>query len=36
MSTVSKPQAKFLETLFAAILALRGRVNFRTLSRYCH
>jgi hypothetical protein len=35
MPTVSKPQAKFLETLFAAILALRGRVNFRNLSRYC-
>jgi hypothetical protein len=35
MPTVSKPQAQFLETLFAAILALRGRVNFRNLSRYC-
>jgi hypothetical protein len=35
MPAVSKPQAKFLETLFAAILALRGRVNFRNLSRYC-
>jgi hypothetical protein len=32
---VGKPQAKFLATLFAAILALRGRVNFRNLSRYC-
>ena len=28
------PQRKFLETLFATILALRGRVNFRNLSRY--
>ena len=35
MSAVGKPQAKFLETLFATILALRGRVNFRNLSRYC-
>src|SRR5215831_5533019 len=31
----SKPQAKFLGILFATILALRGRVNFRNLSRYC-
>src|SRR5262252_10513924 len=35
MPAVSQPQAKFLETLFATILALRGRVNFRNLSRYC-
>lgn len=35
MPTVSKPQAKFLETLCAAILARRRRVNFRNLSRYC-
>jgi DDE family transposase len=35
MPAVSKPQAKFLDTLFATILALRGRVNFRNLSRYC-
>jgi DDE superfamily endonuclease len=35
MPTVSQPQRKFLETLFATILALRGRVNFRNLSRYC-
>jgi hypothetical protein len=32
---VAKPQAKFLSTLFATILALRGHVNFRNLSRYC-
>jgi DDE superfamily endonuclease len=32
---VSKPQAKCLGILFATILALRGRVNFRNLSRYC-
>src|SRR5205085_11910239 len=32
---VKQPQRKFLETLFATILALRGRVNFRNLSRYC-
>jgi hypothetical protein len=35
MPTVGQPQAKFLDTLFATILALRGRVNFRNLSRYC-
>ena len=35
MTAVKQPQRKFLETLFATILALRGRVNFRNLSRYC-
>jgi hypothetical protein len=35
MLAVGKPQAQFLETLFATILALRGRVNFSHLSRYC-
>src|SRR4029434_11215397 len=35
MPAVGKPQAQFLETLFATIVALRGRVNFRNLSRYC-
>lgn len=35
MPGVAKPQAKFLSTLFATILALRGRVNVRNLSRYC-
>jgi hypothetical protein len=35
MPTLGTPQAKFLETLFATILALRGRVTFRHLSRYC-
>jgi len=35
MPALSKPQRKFLDTLFATILALRGRVNFRNLSRYC-
>jgi hypothetical protein len=35
MAAVSQPQRKFLETLFATILALRGRLNFRNLSRYC-
>jgi hypothetical protein len=34
MPGVGQPQRKFLETLFATILALRGRVNFRNLSRY--
>jgi len=35
MPAVKQPQRKFLETLFATILALRGRLNFRNLSRYC-
>ena len=35
MPALGQPQRKFLETLFATILALRGRVNFRNLSRYC-
>jgi hypothetical protein len=35
MPALGQPQRKFLETLFAAILALRGRLNFRNLSRYC-
>ena len=32
---LSQPQRKFLATLFVTILVLRGRGNFRTLSRYC-
>jgi hypothetical protein len=35
MPAVGPPQAKFLDPLFATILALRGRVNFRHLSRSC-
>lgn len=35
MPALSQPQVKFLDTLFATILALRGRVNFRNLARYC-
>ena len=35
MPAVKQPQRKFLESLFATILALRGRVNYRNLSRYC-
>jgi hypothetical protein len=35
MPAVKQPQQKFLETVFATILALRGRVNYRNLSRYC-
>src|SRR5712691_766922 len=35
MAAVSQPQRKFLTTLFATILALRGRVTVRNLSRYC-
>jgi hypothetical protein len=36
MPGLSQPQRKFLATLFITILVLRGRVNFRNLSRYCH
>lgn len=35
MPAVSQPQRKFLLVLFATILALRGRVTGRNLSRYC-
>jgi IS4 transposase len=35
MPAVSQPQRKFLTVLFATILALRGRVTGRNLSRYC-
>lgn len=35
MSAVRQPQRKFLVVLFATILALRGRVTGRNLSRYC-
>ena len=34
MSSVAKPQKKFLATLFVTILLMRGKVNFRNLSRY--
>src|SRR5262245_118857 len=35
MPRLGQPQRKFLATLFVTILVLRGRVNFRNLSRYC-
>src|SRR6185503_18881527 len=35
MPGLAKPQAKYIETLISTILALRGRVNYRNLSRYC-
>jgi len=35
LPAVRQPQRKFLATLFATILTLRGRINFRNLSRYC-
>ena len=35
LPAVGQSQAQFLDTLFAPILALRGRVNFRHLRRYC-
>ena len=31
---ISKPQRKFLVILFTTILVVRGKVNFRNLSRY--
>lgn len=34
MLGVAKPQKKFLVTLFVTILLMRGKVNFRNLSRY--
>ena len=33
---LGQPQRKFLATLFVTLLVLRGRVNCRNLSRYCH
>src|SRR5262245_52242443 len=35
MPAVRQPQRKFLIVLFTTILALRGRVTGRNLSRYC-
>jgi DDE superfamily endonuclease len=35
MPALGQPQRKFLATLFVTILVLRGRGNFRNLSRYC-
>src|SRR3954452_15553398 len=35
MPGLSQPQRTVLATLFVTILVLRGRVNFRNLSRYC-
>jgi hypothetical protein len=35
MPGLGQPQRRFLATLFVTILVLRGRVNFRNLSRYC-
>ena len=34
MSGVGQPQKKFLVTLFLTMLLMRGKVNFRNLSRY--
>jgi hypothetical protein len=34
MSDVGRPQQKFLVTLFLTVLLMRGKVNFRNLSRY--
>jgi hypothetical protein len=35
MPAIGQPQRKFLALLFTTILTLRGRLNFRNLSRYC-
>ena len=35
MPAVRQPQAKFFAILFTTILALRGHVTLRNLSRYC-
>ena len=35
MPGLGQPQRKFLATLCVTILGLRGRVNFRNLSRFC-
>jgi hypothetical protein len=34
MDNLSKPQAKFMTTLFSALLSCRGKANFLNLSRY--
>jgi hypothetical protein len=34
MSNISKPQANFLATLLTTVMLLRGKMNFRNLSRY--
>ena len=34
MSSISKPQRKFLLILFPTIMILRGRMNYRNMSRY--
>ena len=34
MPGVGQPQKKFLVTLFLTILLMRGKVNFRNMSRY--
>ncbi len=34
MSAIPKPQRKFVLALFATMLVVRGRVNFRNLARY--
>ena len=34
MSNISKPQQKFIIVLFSTLMLLRGRANFRNLSRY--
>ena len=35
MSSVKRPQAKFITSLFSVLLVFQGKANFRNLSRYC-
>ncbi|RCV88733.1 hypothetical protein DU506_14225 [Vreelandella rituensis] len=34
MSSLKKPQRRFIRVLLPLLMCLRGRVNFRNLSRY--
>jgi hypothetical protein len=35
MSSVKRPQAKFIASLFSVLMVFQGKANFRNLSRYC-
>lgn len=35
MSSVKRPQAKFMVSLLAVLMVFQGKANFRNLSRYC-
>jgi len=36
MSTVKKPQRKFMQTLFAVLMVFQGRATFMNMERYSH